>query len=498
MIIYHGIYTIKRISCKRTCFGFRFYSNDVSFWKNYRKGNIWQCRNILDRKLDYNDMDGKMIHAILNVYHKTNDVKNAEILWNKVDIQRKDVYIWHIMMKIYENSDHESVVMLYRDMVRLTDIKPNEYVLSLLLSVNINIIQRNMDIYEDIVNESLRLFDCSFNDFLGGKLLQYYYKLNDFDEFKNVFEKLINNNNITNVAPYNLMLKMYVNHNLHDKCLELFKSKMKDSLKDHISCQIVLNACTYLNDMDNGKYIHNEIKLKGYDFDELNSRLIYFYSKVNNISIAKQIFAESKNKGLLSYNMMMEGYIQHEMYQNAVDLFYSKEMDHFRGESNYKLALNALIQLKNESKVSQIYHEIWNKKYDDIRTTTCVMQFYGSVNNIIYNPFTSNSIIQMNTRIQCNTATNIILNQFTFVLNKYIQTFFMHIIVRIHIHHCIITNNILLCYIVKYHLSFINIINGTIKLHNTCVCPNIIIFFIPCFMIYLTDFTFILQLNQRV
>ena len=101
---------------------------------------------------------------------------------------------------------------------------------------------------------------------------------------------------------------------------------------DDVSCVLALKACGNIKDKQNGKRI-NKFILDNKQYDRLNNiqlvtSLITFYGKIGEISKAMEIFDATDDtiKNVVYYNAMMQTYLDNDMNNEVIKLFFSDEM----------------------------------------------------------------------------------------------------------------------------------------------------------------------------
>ena len=166
-------------------------------------------------------------------------------------------------------------------------------------------------------------------------------KSKDMNGAQYLFDKM----NSKDVMAYNTIMQGYNQNGMYNKTIQLFESNEMNKIKDTVSCNIGIQA----------------------------------YSKINDIQNCQKVFHAVADKDKIIYGTMMKAYLNHKMYQNVINMFWSHEMNKFKDNVCCNIAIQAYSGLKDIDHCQKIFNGIKNK---DPSVFGTIMQAYN--NNDMY------------------------------------------------------------------------------------------------------------------
>lgn len=311
---------------------------------------------------------------------------------------------WYKMMKLYKDTiNDDKAFKLYKKYQTLHG-KPDVFQLNLVMRLHPSFMKnaKNKEDYSDICNfirEKIIHDKDESCEYLISSLLDYYRKINDLNGIIDTFE-MIDIKDKNNYV-YNKVMQAYLDNGMNDQVIKLFFSNEMYNgnlnVIDDIGLMIALQACSNNKDKDNGKEIHNFIVNKTkYDIRDnlrLFTTLITFYGKIEEIDEAKKIFSQisNKEKDVICYNSMMQSYLDCNMDDEIIKLFFSKKMFYalpqMTDEVSYMIALRACGNMKEKKNGQKIHDCIVKDKrkynsHKNIRLFTALITFYGKTREL--------------------------------------------------------------------------------------------------------------------
>ncbi|XP_076930959.1 pentatricopeptide repeat-containing protein At3g29230-like [Bidens hawaiensis] len=127
-----------------------------------------------------------------------------------------------------------------------------------------------------------------------------------------------------NVVTWNAMISCYINKNMFDEALSLFRLMSVDGKckPDQITLINVASACAHLGSLENGKWVvfyinKNKINIS----TPLGNALIDMFAKCGDIASSKSIFNQMSNKCIITWTTMVSSLAVHGMCKEALTLF---------------------------------------------------------------------------------------------------------------------------------------------------------------------------------
>ncbi|XP_058112362.1 pentatricopeptide repeat-containing protein At1g31430 [Magnolia sinica] len=122
---------------------------------------------------------------------------------------------------------------------------------------------------------------------------------------------------------YNLMIRAFAKKGSMGNAVLLFDRLREHGLStDNFTYPSVLKAVGCLNAISKGWEIHGFIVKSGLEFDSyVRNSLINMYAEMGHIEISRQLFDEMLQKDLVSWNVMIGGYVKCGLFKDAVNVF---------------------------------------------------------------------------------------------------------------------------------------------------------------------------------
>eukprot|EP01018_Ginkgo_biloba_P023512 Gb_17382 [translate_table: standard] len=157
------------------------------------------------------------------------------------------------------------------------------------------------------------------NVFLGTKLVSMFGVCGSLVDARIVFDNIIKRN----VFIWNSMISGYVRNGLCKEALALYYQMQREGIKpDNYTFSCTLKACATLSALQEGKEIHNDIILSGFDSDDfVGNALVAMYAKCGSIEMARQVFDKMSQRNVVSWNAMIGGYTQNGHGEESLNVF---------------------------------------------------------------------------------------------------------------------------------------------------------------------------------
>ena len=342
--------------------------------------------------LDSNCNNIQLLTTLVTFYGKIGKIEDAREVFDKINMKDKNVICYNAMMQAYlDNKKDKEVVEMYnrRSRQMIDDVS---CVLALKACSNIKDNKNGEKICNFILDN--RQYDNLNNVQLVSTLIAFYGKIGQVSTAMQILDGT--DNRTTNVVCYNAMMQAYLDNDMNSEAIRLFFSdKMcNESWQaiDQVSCLLALKACGNTKDKENGKKIHkfilNNRKYASFNNIELFNTLTTFYGKIGEIDEAIGIFDSKKDscKSVSCYNAMMQAYLDNDMNEDVIRLFFSKDVIHRLDHISCLIALKACCNTtdaQNGEKIRNII--LYDKKYtswDNIELFNTLISFYGKIGEI--------------------------------------------------------------------------------------------------------------------
>ncbi len=119
----------------------------------------------------------------------------------------------------------------------------------------------------------------------------------------------------------------YVKAGQYEKMMELFQQMQQAGMSpNRFTFLPVLNACTSLRAIEEGRCVHEEIIQSGYESDVVVG-LIDMYAKCRNMEDAHRVFNRMPTQNVISWTSMIQGYVRCGEGKRALELFWQMQQE---------------------------------------------------------------------------------------------------------------------------------------------------------------------------
>ncbi|PIA62442.1 hypothetical protein AQUCO_00200451v1 [Aquilegia coerulea] len=109
-----------------------------------------------------------------------------------------------------------------------------------------------------------------------------------------------------------------------EEAILIYRAMLEDGnvAQDKHTFPFVLKACAFLFAFFEGKQVHNQIVKLGFSENNyVNNSLIHFYVSCGHLDLATKVFEEMSERTLVSWNVMIDGYVQFGEFDTALRMF---------------------------------------------------------------------------------------------------------------------------------------------------------------------------------
>ncbi|KAL5775294.1 hypothetical protein ACOSP7_012851 [Xanthoceras sorbifolium] len=259
-------------------------------------------------------IDVALVNAMVNVYGKCGNVKDARKLFEMMD--KRDLISWNSLISGYAQVGYVRQILrlLYR--MRIEGVVPDQQTFGCLVSANA--IESDLELAKLVHGQIVR---CGFNldVHVLTSVVVMYLKCGNADVAFRIFERIQDKD----VVLWTAMITGLMQNDYADKALlvyhEMLKSRAEPSAATIAS---VLAACAQLGSLDLGTSIHGYIIRQGMTLDiPAQNSLVNMYAKCNRLEQSCAVFDRMGERDLVSWNAIIAGYAQNGHLSKALFLF---------------------------------------------------------------------------------------------------------------------------------------------------------------------------------
>ncbi|XP_022727285.1 pentatricopeptide repeat-containing protein At1g59720, chloroplastic/mitochondrial-like [Durio zibethinus] len=159
------------------------------------------------------------------------------------------------------------------------------------------------------------------------KTLFLYSQILHFSSFLdfNYALQLFNQIEYRNSFMWNTLIRACA-HDVNNKeqAIRLYLEMLEQALvfPDKHTFPFVLKGCAYLFALSEGKQVHAHALKHGFGTDiYVNNSLIHFYASCGCLDLAEKLFVKMSERSLVSWNVLIEGFVQFGKFDNGLNLF---------------------------------------------------------------------------------------------------------------------------------------------------------------------------------
>eukprot|EP01018_Ginkgo_biloba_P015808 Gb_31706 [translate_table: standard] len=217
---------------------------------------------------------------------------------------------------------------------------------------------------------------------MGSNLVQMYSKYGAIDDARQVFDNIPQRDAIL----WDAMIRAYTQSGYVKEALKLFSQLQHGNTRpDQITLSGVLKACAKLASLEHGKEIHSYILKMGFESDVfIGSALVDLYAKCRNLVYARHVFDKMPLRNLVSWNVMISGYIACGHDEEALRLFHQMQLRTVKAdEFTFSSVLRACSSLVALDQGLEIHAHIIKKGFEsDLYVGTALVDMYAKCTSI--------------------------------------------------------------------------------------------------------------------
>eukprot|EP01018_Ginkgo_biloba_P030279 Gb_21442 [translate_table: standard] len=257
---------------------------------------------------------------LVSMYAICGSLDDARLVFDK--IPRRNVFLWNAMISGYAKNDLcEQAINLYSQMQR-SGIRPDNFTFPCALKVCANLLylKQGKEIHNHVITSGFESDVVVKNAIVG-----MYAKCGNIEIARQVFDKMSHKN----VSSWNTIIAGYAQNGHADETLRLLRQMQLEGMKlDPITIVSVLPLCSYFENPQQGKEVHNFVIRNGFDSDVfVSSALIDMYIKCRRMEFAHHVFDKMSHRNVVSWTSMIAGCAQNGHANEALKLFRQMQME---------------------------------------------------------------------------------------------------------------------------------------------------------------------------
>ncbi|XP_011624337.1 pentatricopeptide repeat-containing protein At1g11290, chloroplastic [Amborella trichopoda] len=260
---------------------------------------------------------------LLSLFSKFGQTQQAQIIFHQSENKTEE--LWHSMLKtLAKDSTSTQAFELFCEMKR-SSVQPSVYNFTYLLK-NCGDrfeLSRGREIHGHMISSGF-----SSNVFAMTALVNMYAKCRKVAEARQLFDRMPERD----LVAWNALLAGYAQNGFAQEALKLVSlMREKGERPDSITLVTILPACAHLELLKLGKSIHGFSIRSGFNYMvNVGTAIVDMYTKCGCIDFARKVFDRMTMRNVVSWNAMLNGYVQSGASEEALELFWKMQEEGIR------------------------------------------------------------------------------------------------------------------------------------------------------------------------
>ncbi|KAK9101979.1 hypothetical protein Sjap_019233 [Stephania japonica] len=277
------------------------------------------------------DADTFVGNALVTMYGRWVRLSEAERVFS--EIPDKDLISWNSMLSGYtqEGNCGLEAIRVFVEMVR-EGLKLDHVSFASVVAACGH--EKNLNFGRQLHSLILRT-GCSTYVSVCNVLMSMYSKCEAVSEAKEVFDSMIERN----VISWTTMISID-----EEKALSHFSEMRLDGVPpNEVTFVGMIHAISMKNTVKEGQTIHGQCTKVGFSFKQpVSNILITMYAKFGYVEDSMKVFSEISFRELISCNALISGYVQNNMFQEALQAFQTTMLETKPNEFTFGSVLSAI------------------------------------------------------------------------------------------------------------------------------------------------------------
>ncbi|CAN5972805.1 unnamed protein product [Sphagnum jensenii] len=252
--------------------------------------------------------------SLINMYTKCGSMEDALRVFK--EMPSHDVVSWNALIfgHVKYGQGRKSLELFQQMQLAGVELDPVTFVGVLNACASVVTLEEGRHAHEQIIQSG-----CESNVFVGSSLVNMYAKCGSLEDAQRVFNRMP----VRDVVCCNAMIYGHVKCGQGQKALEVFQLMQQEGLKPDPATFIgVLNACTSVLALDEGRLTHEQVICSGYESDvSVSSSLVDMYAKCGSMEDAWRVFNRMPSHDVVSWTAMIQGHVKCGHGQKALELY---------------------------------------------------------------------------------------------------------------------------------------------------------------------------------
>ncbi|KAL5734762.1 hypothetical protein ACOSP7_032623 [Xanthoceras sorbifolium] len=321
--------------------------------------------------------DEVLSNGLIDMYCKCGDARVARCVFDRMRV--KNDVSWGTMMAGYAHNGCFFKVLEFFDQIKNENLKMNKVSAgsALLAAGELGDLEKGKEIQDLVMRQN---FDIDV--LLATSIMNMYAKCGELEKAKKLFGELPERD----LVAWSAIIAAFVQSGYPEEALSLFRDMQKIYLRPNsVTLMSILPACAQLSLLRLGKSVHCYALKANIDSDiSIGTALVYMYAKCGFFSGALTIFNRMSCKDVITWNALINGYIQIGYPCDAIEIFHELGLSEISPDPGTMGSfLQACVLLNDLDLGSYIHGQIIKYGFhSDSRVMNALIDMYAKCGNL--------------------------------------------------------------------------------------------------------------------
>lgn len=252
--------------------------------------------------------------ALVNLYGKCEDIEHACSTFESLPEQ--DLVSWNALIAAFAQKGLDKEAFQTFEQLLQEAFIPDKVTLVHVLSA---FARPAMLVCGKRIHASLHCVEIDSNVVVATALANMYGKCSNLKCARQLFYQM----HVRNVVTWNAMIAVFAQHRQGKEALQIFNQmKLEEMTLTKVTFVSVLDACASERSLQDGQIIHILMTKFGFDVDVIvGTALVNMYNNCSNLQEGQRVFELLTERNVITWNVMMTGFVHHGYGKEAIQLF---------------------------------------------------------------------------------------------------------------------------------------------------------------------------------
>lgn len=264
-------------------------------------------------------------NSLIDMYARLGCLVEARDLFD--GMPQRDVVTWNSMISGYSaNGEPELSLEVYYQM-RMAGVIPDSFTVASVLPAcgSLVAVGEGRLIHGLVHKIGMQMIRLVING-----LIAMYCKFGKLMDARQLFDTMKDRDTVS----WNTMIGGYTQFGVFEEAIKLFQEMVVGFRPDLLTITAVLRACGHMGDLERGRSVYDYMIRNGYECDTTAGNiLITMYAKCGSLEESQEVFEHMASKDSVSWNSLINGYIQKGCHFEGIELFKMMEKTDIRPDS---------------------------------------------------------------------------------------------------------------------------------------------------------------------